>query len=47
MTNALRLTEVFAVCDRTIALRQGQVIAGERLADTTMNAVVSHIVGAA
>ena len=41
-----RLTDVFAVCDRIIALRQGQVIADERTADTTMNAVVGHIVGA-
>jgi ABC-type sugar transport system ATPase subunit len=41
-----RLTDVFAVCDRIIALRQGTVIADERTSDTTMNAVVSHIVGA-
>jgi ABC-type sugar transport system ATPase subunit len=42
-----RLTDVFAVCDRIVALRQGQVIADELTAKTTMNAVVSHIVGAA
>jgi ABC-type sugar transport system ATPase subunit len=41
-----RLTDVFAVCDRIIALRQGTVIADERTSQTTMNAVVSHIVGA-
>jgi ABC-type sugar transport system ATPase subunit len=41
-----RLTDVFAVCDRIVALRQGTVIADERTAETTMNAVVSHIVGA-
>jgi fructose transport system ATP-binding protein len=42
-----RLTDVFAVCDRIIALRQGQVIADEMTAETSMNAVVAHIVGAA
>ena len=42
-----RLTDVFAVSDRIIALRQGQVIADEATAETTMNAVVAHIVGAA
>jgi simple sugar transport system ATP-binding protein len=42
-----RLTDVFAVCDRIVALRQGQVIADERTAETSMNAVVAHIVGAA
>src|SRR3546814_8366541 len=42
-----RLTDVFAVSDRIIALRQGQVIADERTQETSMNAVVSHIVGAA
>ena len=41
-----RLTDVFAVSDRIIALRQGQVIADEATADTSMNAVVAHIVGA-
>jgi ABC-type sugar transport system ATPase subunit len=42
-----RLTDVFAVCDRIVALRQGQVIADEKTAETSMNAVVAHIVGAA
>jgi ABC-type sugar transport system ATPase subunit len=41
-----RLTDVFAVSDRIIALRQGQAIADEATAKTTMNAVVAHIVGA-
>ena len=41
-----RLTDVFAVCDRIIVLRQGRVIADDRTQDTSMNAVVSHIVGA-
>ncbi len=42
-----RLTDVFAVCDRILALRQGQVIADEQTAETSMNTVVAHIVGAA
>jgi simple sugar transport system ATP-binding protein len=42
-----RLTDVFAVCDRVVALRQGQVVADEAIAETSMNAVVAHIVGAA
>ncbi len=41
-----RLTDVFAVSDRIVALRQGQVIADERTAATTMQEVVAHIVGA-
>jgi ABC-type sugar transport system ATPase subunit len=41
-----RLTDVFAVCDRIVVLRQGQVIADDATADTSMNAVVAHIVGA-
>ena len=41
-----RLTDVFAVCDRIMALRQGEVIADEPTAETTMNRVVAHIVGA-
>ncbi len=40
-----RLIDVFAVSDRIIALRQGQVIADEVTAETTMNTVVAHIVG--
>ena len=41
-----RLTDVFAVCDRIVVLRQGAVIADDPTARTTMNAVVAHIVGA-
>ncbi len=40
-----RLTDVFAVSDRIVALRQGQIIADEVTAETSMNQVVSHIVG--
>jgi ABC-type sugar transport system ATPase subunit len=42
-----RLTDVFAVCDRIIALRQGTVVADDPIARTSMNDVVAHIVGAA
>ncbi len=42
-----RLNDVFAVCDRIIALRQGQVVADQPIAQTSMNEVVAHIVGAA
>jgi ABC-type sugar transport system ATPase subunit len=41
-----RLNDVFAVCDRIIALRQGEVVADEPIGQTSMNAVVAHIVGA-
>ncbi|HTR13214.1 MAG TPA: ATP-binding cassette domain-containing protein [Roseiarcus sp.] len=41
-----RLTDVFSVCDRIVVLRQGTVIADDATPDTSMNAVVSHIVGA-
>ncbi len=41
-----RLTDVFAVSDRIIVLRQGQVIADEETNATSMNAVVAYIVGA-
>ena len=42
-----RLNDVFAVCDRVVALRQGRVIADESIQTTSMNDVVAHIVGAA
>jgi ABC-type sugar transport system ATPase subunit len=42
-----RLTDVFAVSDRIVVLRQGAVIADDPTSQTTMNAVVAHIVGAA
>ncbi|HLH47927.1 MAG TPA: ATP-binding cassette domain-containing protein [Roseiarcus sp.] len=42
-----RLTDVFAVCDRIVVLRQGAVIADDPSERTSMSAVVSHIVGAA
>ncbi len=42
-----RLTDVFAVCDRIVVLRQGAVIADDPAGATSMSAVVSHIVGAA
>ena len=41
-----RLTDVFAVADRIVALRQGEVIADEASTATSMNQVVAHIVGA-
>ena len=41
-----RLTDVFEVSDRIVTLRQGLVIADEKAAETNMNRVVSHIVGA-
>lgn len=41
-----RLTDVFEVADRIVALRQGVVIADERTGETTMQKVVAHIVGA-
>jgi ABC-type sugar transport system ATPase subunit len=41
-----RLTDVFAVSDRIVALRQGRVIAQELTAATSMQEVVAHIVGA-
>jgi ABC-type sugar transport system ATPase subunit len=41
-----RLTDVFEVADRIVALRQGRIIADEKTGETTMQRVVSHIVGA-
>jgi ABC-type sugar transport system ATPase subunit len=41
-----RLTDVFSVSDRIVVLRQGRVIADDAARDTSMNAVVAHIVGA-
>ena len=42
-----RLTDVFSVCDRIVVLRQGAVIADDATRETSMSAVVAHIVGAA
>jgi simple sugar transport system ATP-binding protein len=41
-----RLTDVFAVSDRIVVLRQGRVIADEATPTTSMATVVAHIVGA-
>jgi len=41
-----RLTDVFAVADRIVVLRQGEVIADDPVGQTSMAAVVAHIVGA-
>ena len=41
-----RLTDIFEVSDRIVTLRQGEVVAAEAVADTSMNRIVSHIVGA-
>src|SRR5262249_51445949 len=41
------LTDVVAVRDGIIALREGQVVADEAIAATSMSDVVEHIVGAA
>jgi ABC-type sugar transport system ATPase subunit len=41
-----RLTDVFEVADRIVALRQGRIIADEKTGETSMQRVVSHIVGA-
>ncbi len=42
-----RLTDVFAVSDRIVTLRQGRVISEEVTARTDMQRIVAHIVGAA
>ncbi len=42
-----RSTDVFAVCDRIVVLRRGAVTADDATKDTSMNALVAHIVGAA
>ena len=42
-----RLTDVFAVSDRIVALRQGEVVADLPIGETSMTDVVAHIVGAA
>jgi ABC-type sugar transport system ATPase subunit len=41
-----RLTDVFEVADRIVALRQGRIAADEKTGETSMQRVVSHIVGA-
>lgn len=40
-----RLNDIFAVCDRVVALRQGKVAADLAINDTSMSEVVGHIVG--
>ncbi|MEO1249637.1 MAG: ATP-binding cassette domain-containing protein [Pseudomonadota bacterium] len=42
-----RLNDIFEVCDRVVVLRQGHLIADTPREQTSMNDVVSHIVGAA
>jgi simple sugar transport system ATP-binding protein len=39
------LADIFAVCDRIVALRRGRVIADAPTAETTMHNLVAHIVG--
>jgi simple sugar transport system ATP-binding protein len=39
------LTDIFAVCDRIVALRRGRIIADAPTAETTMHNLVAHIVG--
>lgn len=41
-----RLQDIFTVADRVMVLRGGQRVAVERIAATTMDEVVKHIVGA-
>jgi simple sugar transport system ATP-binding protein len=41
-----RLNDIFEVCDRILVLRQGQIVADEKKAKTSMNQIVSYIVGA-
>ena len=41
-----RLQDVFSVADRVMVLRGGQRVAARRIAETTMDDVVRHIVGA-
>src|SRR5262245_1006831 len=38
------LTDIFAVCDRIVALRRGRIIADAPTAETTMHKLVAHIV---
>ena len=42
-----RLTDVFAVRDRVVALRQGRVVSDKPIARTSMSAAVADIVGPA
>ena len=41
-----RLNDIFEVSDRILVLRQGQIVADEIKAKTSMNQIVSYIVGA-
>lgn len=40
-----RMDEIFEICDRITILRDGKLVATERCADTTLEAVIGHIVG--
>ena len=41
-----RLNDIFEVSDRIVVLRQGQIVAEKTKKDTSMNQIVSYIVGA-
>jgi simple sugar transport system ATP-binding protein len=41
-----RLNDIFDVSDRIIVLRQGQIVAEKIKTETSMNQIVSYIVGA-
>ena len=41
-----RLNDIFEVSDRILVLRQGQIVADKIKAKTSMNQIVSYIVGA-
>ncbi|MBK8032486.1 MAG: sugar ABC transporter ATP-binding protein [Chloroflexi bacterium] len=40
-----RLEEIFAVCDRVVVLRDGQVVASDPVAETTPSKVIAEMVG--
>ena len=41
-----RLNDIFEVSDRIVVLRQGQIVTEKIKSDTSMNQIVSYIVGA-